>query len=340
MTSHAQFVPFARIERGGIPESHHLGVAVVADATGKVHARWGDPDVVTFPRSALKPFQAVDLIESGALDACGLGAAELALACASHSGESFHVERVRNWLALLGCDETCLVCGAVLPGRPEAMQAHLRAGLAGSPVFYNCSGKHCGFLTNARHLGLNLAGYDAPDHALQQRYRAVLSRFLRRDADVLPWSRDDCVLPAPALPMREMATALARLIEEAASGGKEAAPSRILAAMAAHPLLLAGTGGLPQILGEKLPGRVVTKTGAEGYLAVFLPAERLGIVLKVADGNARARDSALAAILGQLGLIDAATAARLNASLAPPLRDSRGQPVGSIVCVLPPPAVI
>jgi L-asparaginase II len=340
MASHSQFVPFARIDRGGIPESYHLGVAVVADASGKVHAHWGDPDAVTFPRSALKPFQAVDLIESGAFDAFGLGDADLTLACASHSGESFHAERVRNWLALLGCDETCLACGAVLPGRPEAMQAHLRAGLAASPVFYNCSGKHCGFLTNARHCVLDIAGYDAPEHPLQKRYRAVLSRFLCRDADTLPWSRDDCALPAPALPMREMAAGLARFIEEAASGGEDTAPSRIIAAMAAHPLLLAGTGGLPQILGEKLAGRVVAKTGAEGYLAVFLPAERLGIVLKVADGNARARDCVLAAILSRLGLIDAATAAELAASLAPPLRDSLGRPVGSIVCVLPPPAGI
>ncbi len=164
----------------------------------------------------------------------------------------------------------------------------------------------------------------------------MLSRFIGRDTDSLPWSRDDCVLPAPALPMRDMATAMARFAEEAAIGGT-AAPSRILTAMANHPLLLAGTGGLPQILGEKFKGRAVAKTGAEGYLAVFFPAERLGLTLKVADGNARARDCALAAILGQLGLIDAAATAELTASLTPPLRDSRGNPVGSVVAVLPPP---
>ena len=336
MASDAQFVPFARIDRGGIPESHHLGVAVLADLAGKVHARWGDPEVVTFPRSALKPFQAVDLIESGAFDAFDLAEEELALACASHSGEPFHVERVRAWLGRLGCDETCLVCGAVLPGRPEAMQAYLRAGLPASPVYYNCSGKHSGFLTNARHLGLPIAGYDAPDHELQRRYRGVFSRFLGRDAGGLSWSRDDCVLPAPAMTMREMAAALARFAEEAAAGGETAAPSRILGAMANQPLLLSGTGGLPEILGEQLKGRIVAKTGAEGYLAVFLPAERLGLTLKVADGNMRARDCALVAILEQIGLIDGTTAAGLMASLAPPLRDSRGDPVGSVVAVLPP----
>jgi L-asparaginase II len=334
MASDRQFVPFARVDRGGIPESHHVGVAVLADADGKVHARWGDPDVVTFPRSALKPFQAVDLLESGAFDAFGLTEEDLALACASHSGEGFHVERVRGWLERLGCDETCLVCGAVLPGRPEVAQVHLRAGLSPSPVFYNCSGKHCGFLTNARHLGLGIGGYELPGHPLQQRYRGVLARFLGRDVAALPWSRDDCVLPAPALPMREMATALARFTREAATG-RESATSRILTAIANHPLLVAGTGGLPQLLGEQLKGRVVAKTGAEGYLAVFLPSERLGLALKVADGNARARDCALAAILGQLGLIDDTAAAELAARLAPPARDSRGGVVGSVVAVLP-----
>jgi L-asparaginase II len=336
MASASQFVPFARIDRGGIPESYHLGVAALADAQGNIRAHWGDPDLVTFPRSALKPFQAVDLIESGAFDALGLEEADLALACASHSGEPFHALRVRNWLARLGCDETCLVCGAVLPGQPEAAQAHLRSGLPPSPVFYNCSGKHSGFLTNARHLGLPTAAYDAWDHPLQQRYRGTLARFLDRDADALPWSRDDCILPAPALPMRDMAVALARFTEEAAAGS-EAAPSRILTAMANHPLLLSGTGGLPQILSEKLKTRIVAKTGAEGYLAVFLPAERLGLVLKVADGNARARDCALIAALGQLGFIDAALQTELMARVAPPLRDSRGNAVGSIVAVLPTP---
>ena len=335
MASDGHFVPFARVERGGIPESHHLGVAVLADASGKVRARWGDPDAVTFPRSALKPFQAVDLVESGAFDAFGLAEQDLALACASHSGESFHIERVRAWLDLIDCDETCLVCGAVLPGHKETAEAHLRAGLPPSPVFYNCSGKHCGFLTNARHLGLPLAGYDVPDHPLQQRYRTVLSRFLGRDASVLPWSRDDCMLPAPALPMRDMATAMARFTEEAAAEGS-AAPLRILAAMANYPLLVAGTRGVPQILNETLGSRAVAKPGAEGYLAVFLPAERLGLALKAADGNARAADCALAAILGQLGLIDAATEAELAERLAPPPRDSRGTPVGRIVAALPP----
>jgi L-asparaginase II len=337
MSSSQHFVPFACMERGGVPESYHFGVGVLADSSGSLRAVWGDPGFVTFPRSALKPFQAVDLIESGAFDALGLGPEHLALACASHMGEPFHVERVRAWLARLECDESYLVCGSAYPGRPEALHAYLRAGLSATPLYYNCSGKHCGFLTNARHLGAPLAAYDAPGHPLQSRYRAVLSRYLGRAADDLPWSRDDCVLPAPAMTMRAMATALARFTADAASAADTPA-ARILAAMGAHPLLVAGTGCLAPILAETVGGRLIAKTGAEGYLAVFAPAERLGLAMKVADASPRARDAAMIAMLSQSGLIDAAEAAALRERLTPAHCDSRGRPVGRIRPILPQPA--
>src|SRR5262245_33856774 len=97
MSPQQHFVPFAAMERGGVPESYHFGVAVLAEGSGRLRAAWGDPGFVTFPRSALKPFQAVDLIESGAFDAFDLAPVHLALACASHRGEPFHVERVEAW---------------------------------------------------------------------------------------------------------------------------------------------------------------------------------------------------------------------------------------------------
>ena len=334
MTGAGPFVPFACTERGGIAESHHYGVAVIADASGRRHASWGDPDFVTFPRSALKPFQAVDLIESGAFDAFALTSEHRALACASHYGEPFHAERVSAWLTAIGCGEDQLACGPALPGRPELAAAHLRAGRAPSTILHNCSGKHSGFLTNARHCGCALEGYERPDHPLQQRYRAVLSRYLGAPAEALLWSRDDCTLPAPALSVHAMATAAARFLEEANSGA-DAPPARILGAMREHPLLVAGTGGVPQALGEVVAGSVITKTGAEGYLVAFLPSAGLGLALKVADGNARARGAALAAVLRQIGLIDESGAIQLLDRLAPAFVDSRHQLVGRIRPALP-----
>lgn len=328
------FVPFALIERDGIPESHHSGAAVLADSAGKVLAAWGDPDFVTFPRSALKPFQALPLIESGAFDALNLTDRHLALACASHAGESFHAAIVEEWLGRLGCGPECLACGPALPGNRAAALARVEAKLPPSPVLHNCSGKHCGFLTTARHLGWPIAGYQQFDHPVQHLYRAALSRFIGRNAAALPWSRDDCTLPAPALSMREMAVAAARLAAQAeASPG--AAPARILAAMRDHPLLVAGTGGLPEVLNRIVGGEVLAKTGAEAYLATFIPSRGLGLALKVADGNARARDCALISVLAQTGLIEPTRSVALETALVPPIVDSRGQQVGRIRCTLP-----
>jgi L-asparaginase II len=332
LTDH--FVPFARMERGGIAESYHFGIAVLADATGRLHGVWGDADFVTFPRSALKPLQAVDLIESEAFDAFGLGEEHLALACASHRGESFHAEVVREWLGRLHCDEGCLLCGTAFPRDLEAMQAYIRTGFLPSSILYNCSGKHCGFLTSARHLGFPIETYDSPDHPLQQRYRRVLSRYLDRKTDTLAWSRDDCTLPAPAMKMREMAVAAARFSQEA-SEEVNAPAARILKAMGSHPLLVAGTGELSQRLNEVVGSSVIVKTGAEGYLAVFFPDERLGLALKVVDGGRRGRDVALIAILRQTGLINPAAEATLMHNLAPPHPDSRQQAVGQLHVVLP-----
>jgi len=163
------FVPMAEIRRGGILESLHHGAAVVADADGRVLQAWGDPAFVTFPRSSLKPFQAIPLVETGAADAAGLTEEHLALACASHNAEEFQVALVRGWLERLGLTESALVCGPDLP-RAQADQAKVwRGGGDRSRIFHNCSGKHCGFLTLTKHLGASPA-YADPAHPAQRMY--------------------------------------------------------------------------------------------------------------------------------------------------------------------------
>ena len=130
-------------------------VARLVDAIG---------DIVSpvYPRSAVKPFQALLLVESGAADAFGLGDAELALACASHGGEPMHVERVDRWLAALGLDDKALVCGGHPPSHAPSAAALAATGLPPRRAHDNCSGKHTGMLTVARHLGAPLAGYRRP----------------------------------------------------------------------------------------------------------------------------------------------------------------------------------
>ena len=328
------FVPMAEILRGGILESIHHGVAVVADAQGRVLLSWGDPSFVTFPRSSLKPFQAIPLVESGAADAAGLTEEHLALACASHSAEDFQVALVRGWLERLGLSESALVCGPDLPRSQADQIAVIRAGGDRSRVFHNCSGKHCGFLTLSRHIGAPVAGYDDPAHPAQRLYLEAFSELLGEDASKLPRGIDGCGLPAIALPMERMAKAAARwAAADVATQGRRTAIRRLQSAIRAYPDHLSGRGSSTGQIVRATEGRVLLKGGAEGYVVGFVPEQGLGIAVKLADGTARAKMGVFAALLGRLGLVDAAEA--LAARVEGEIRDSNGQLVGEVRAALP-----
>jgi L-asparaginase II len=327
------FVPMAEIRRGGVVESLHHGVAVVADADGRILQSWGDPGFVTFPRSSLKPFQAIPLVESGAADAAGLTDEHLALACASHSAEDFQVALVRGWLDRLGLAESALVCGPDLP-RAQADQIRvIRAGGDRSRVFHNCSGKHCGFLTLTKHLGASPA-YADPAHPAQRMYLEAFSELLGEDAARLPRGVDGCGLPALALPMAAMAKAAARwAAARVATDSRRTAIRRLQSAIRAHPDHLSCRGSSTGKIVRASQGRVLLKGGAEGYVVGFVPEEGLGIAVKLADGATRAKMGVFAALLGRLGLVDAAEA--LARDVEGIIADSNGQAVGEVRVTLP-----
>jgi L-asparaginase II len=327
------FVPMAEIRRGGILESQHHGVAVVADADGRILQSWGDPSFVTFPRSSLKPFQAIPLVESGAADAAGLTEEHLALACASHSAEDFQVALVRGWLERLGLTESALVCGPDLPRSQADQISVIRAGGDRSRVFHNCSGKHCGFLTLTKHIGAPL-GYADPAHPAQRLYLEAFSELLGEDAARLPRGVDGCGLPALALPMAAMARGAARWsAARVATDARRIAIRRLQSAIRAYPDHLSGRGSSTGKIVRASQGRVLLKGGAEGYVVGFVPEEGLGIAVKLADGTARAKMGVFAALLGRLGLVDAADA--LAQDVEGIINDSNGQPVGEVRVTLP-----
>jgi L-asparaginase II len=323
--------------RGGVVESVHHGVVVVADADGRLVAAWGDADLVTFPRSSLKPIQAVGLVESGAFDALGLAEAHLAIACASHRAEPEQVALVAGWLQRLGLPEDALRCGPDLPLDGHAAEAHLRAGGARSRVFHNCSGKHCGFLTLARHKGWDLGSYADPAHPGQRLYRDALSELLGRDAGALPAGIDGCALPALALSVADAARVFARFAAARVAGeGRRAAIRRIQAAMRNRPDLLSGRGQPTEAIVRRTEGRVILKNGAEGFLVAMAPDEGLAIALKIADGASRGRMLVLVEALLAAGLVTDADAEALRARLAVPIKSSVGDKVGHVrACSLP-----
>ena len=323
-------VPVAvEVTRGIRVESRHRVTFVVADAAGEVRLAVGDPDVRVFPRSAVKPIQAIPLVESGAADAFALDAAELAMASASHGGEEGHVDTVTAWLKRLGLDPDDLACGAHLPSHKPTAAAMQRAGTAPTRAHNNCSGKHTGMLTTAVHLMEPTEGYALPDHPVQRRIRAVLESMAGETMPPPP-GIDGCGIPAWTVSLLGLARMAARFADPADLAPQRRAPVHRLAdAMRAEPWYVAGSGRLCTELMQAAPS-ILLKTGAEGVFFAALPEQGLGIGLKVEDGNARAAEPALIAVLEALGALDERALAALDAFANPTLRNHAGEEVGEI----------
>jgi L-asparaginase II len=286
-----------RIEstRGDLVESvHRLSVAVV-DHAGRLLASAGDPALVTFWRSAAKPFQAMPLVLDGAADHWKFTGDELALACASHSSEPIHLDVVDHMLRKIGCTEQDMACGPHPPLGSDVSEAIHRVASAMTPRWSNCSGKHAGMLALARHHGWPTAGYEREDHPVQVRCLDEIARWSGLPRETIRLAVDGCTAVCFGLPLQAMATAYARL-----GASDESAPRRIREAMMQHPVLIGGTGRLCTDLMAAYPGQVVIKVGADGIYSAAWPSSGIGIALKVEDGDMRSARPALLAVLRQL----------------------------------------
>lgn len=316
--------------RGPLVESRHRGAVAVAFADGRLKYACGDIDSPVFARSALKPLQAIPLLETGAADACGASDAQLALACASHSGEHCHHDLAERWLQGLGLAESDLACGPAAPLGERASVAFHRVGKAPAKLYHNCSGKHVGMLAVCCHQGESIHDYQDHFHPSQQRWLGVLGDMCDLDGRGLPWDYDGCGLTAPATPLRALAKGLARLADPVGlMTARQQACERIHYAMTTHSQLVAGEGRACSLVMRALAGKVSVKTGAEGVFAGVVPSLGLGFALKMDDGAGRAAEVVLGAVLQQLGLLDAQSAAELQPVFRPELRNSRSQCTGA-----------
>ena len=317
------------VRRGEGVESEHRIACAVADAEERLLESVGDAERPIFPRSAIKPLQALVLVGSGAADDFSVSEHEIALACASHGGEPEHVDLIRAWLARLGLDGSALECGAHPPTHGPSAARLIAAGHAPERVHNNCSGKHAGMITVARHLGAPVSGYIRADHPVQRLVADVLREMTGMSELPVP-AIDGCGLPTWPLPLGRLATAMARLGRPAAlPEARAAACARVRAAMSTHPHLVAGTGRLCSELMAAAPN-VLAKTGAEGVYAACLPDHGLGLALKVEDGAGRAAEVALLALLRALGALAPEAAAALAERARPQLRNHAGAVVGRI----------
>lgn len=335
--------------RGRTVESRHAVSAAVVDADGKLVARAGDPDLVTYWRSCAKPIQVLPLLTDGAAETLGVADAEIAVACASHNGEPRHVEVVEGLLRKAGCGEDDLACGPHPSLSPVVARVMAERGEKPRRIHSNCSGKHAAMLALARHHGWPTQDYRRAGHAVQRRALEEVVLWTGVPGQRLAQGTDGCGVVSFALPLRNMALAYARLGSRAEPtvggswvvGGSGASPTtrnpqpntrsqaadRVVRSIAADPFLVAGTGRLCTEVAAGSGGRVLAKIGAGGVYCALIPEARLGLALKIEDGDDESARFALVTILDALvpGVVRVSDAFR-----SPVHKNTLGEVVGHL----------
>ena len=325
----------AKVIRGDTIESVHRGHLIAIDGDGKVHLSLGEPQTVTYLRSAAKPFQAIPCITSGAADAFGFTEDEIALACASHSGEPMHVETCARMLEKAGLSESDLRCGRHLPFNEKETERLLRANAEITQLYNNCSGKHAAMLAFTKHINADTTGYLRCDHPVQQEILQTISVFCEIPKEEIAIGIDGCCAPNFAMPLNAMARGFLNLVSpppDLADDARSAA-KRVVDAMLNHPELIGGTERLDTILMKAASGRFISKVGADGvWLCGILPNEKypqgLAIALKIEDGDdKRARPVVAVETLKRLDVLSVDATPDLSPM---PLKNRRGDDVGRV----------
>lgn len=318
-----------KVYRGDYLEStHNIHVAVV-NSKGELLYSYGDPERPTFPRSSMKPFQAVPVLESGAADAFQFEEADISLICASHSGEPRHRERVMSIINRLGLEEDHLQCGTHVPRDMDSYNALIKAGGQLTPVYSNCSGKHSGMLTAVVHMQEDVATYREVSHPHQQRILKAIEDVCGYSKEQIDISVDGCGVPVHRLPLRNTALGFARLANPEGTSHADAL-ERICHAMMKHPEMVGGKDRFDTDIMEAFNGKIVAKGGAEGVQCIGVTGEGLGITIKVEDGNARATSVVAMEVLKQLGVGDASVYEKLDQHANAPVLNARNERIGRI----------
>ncbi|MCU0114207.1 MULTISPECIES: asparaginase [Curtobacterium] len=280
-------VELAVLERSGFDESRHVGAGVVVDATGTVIDSVGDVTASIYPRSTMKPFQALAVRRAGAL----FSDEELVLTTASHAGTAAHQALALHMLESFDHVEADLGCPPDMPfdrGTARTMDGPRRLAM-------NCSGKHAGMLAACRVNGWDEATYLDTEHPLQQRVRSVVEEYTHETVDLV--GTDGCGAPVFPLTLTGLARGFAGVVARADDDS-----AALTDAVLAHPWAIDGVGRANTVTIERL--QVLAKFGAEGVMVMGLPGGA-AVAVKVLDGSQRAGTLAALALLERNGLVAA-----------------------------------
>jgi len=324
----------AETYRGNGIESVHYGSIVVVDHTGRILFYAGDPELRTFTRSSLKPFQAVPLLETGGFDHFGFDPKALAIMCGSHAGSPLHTAQVQETLRRIGLDESHLPCGTHPPLDYTAKNILPRREEVFTPIQLNCSGKHSGQLALAKFMGCDPRRYLDPDYDPQKLVKKTVSEICEiPETDMIP-GIDGCSLPNYNFPIRNLALGFANIAaQKAHSEARANAFRRIIAAIQAHPILVSGEMRSDYLLMQALPNEIICKLGGEAVQGLAVLTKGWGVAVKIADGNSRALGPVVVETLRQLGILPDSRLKYVEPIVEPPLFNNRNLLVGKIKAV-------
>ncbi|MDH6236481.1 asparaginase [Cryobacterium sp. CG_9.6] len=315
-------VELAVVERSGFVESRHAGSAVVLGANGEVLRALGDIETPVFPRSAMKPFQAIAVMSSGV----ALRGEDAAIATASHVGTTKHTDLVRGLLARAGITESALGCPAAWPIDSTTRDELVRAGAGPAAVHMECSGKHAAMLVACVQNGWALNGYLDPEHPLQKRILDVVERFTGERP--VASGIDGCGAPVHALSLTGLARGIARI-----ATSKSTSPFAIYReagflaeAVRENGWVIAGPGHSDSVIIDRLG--LFMKGGAEGIM-VASADNGMTVALKILDGNLRAGAVVALSLLADAGALSRADVDATISELGLTVTGG-GKPVGSI----------
>lgn len=299
--------PLINVYRGELLESIHYGHISVVKADGQVLKSWGD-NMITYWRSAAKPFQAMAVILSGAAEEFGLTRQELAVISASHNGEDEHQGVIRSILDKLELSESNLLCGIHPPVHKPTAQLLSSKGEKPGPIHNNCSGKHAGLLAVCKQFGWSFDDYNNPKHPLQQYILNIIEEVTDYPANRIYKGIDGCGVVVFGLPLEKMAYAYARLSNPEYLPDKyQNAAWIITESMEEYPQMVAGTDRFNTDLLKTTANKLVAKSGAEGVFCLGIHGNEkyppLGIAVKIADGNSRALPPAVVELLQELDIL-------------------------------------
>jgi L-asparaginase II len=307
----------------------------VRDPAGKDVLTLGYGDQPVFLRSAAKPFQVMPAVLSGGIDRFGVTDQELAVLCASHHAEPRQIEAVLSVLAKIDLDEASLHCGTHPPIHEDTARMLWREAKDPSAVYNNCSGAHTGMLVACVAEGWPIDTYEQPDHPLQRRTRSILAAFAGMAEQAVRWATDNCAVPTFRVPISRAATAFARIVSgEGISADLRDAGIRVNTAMISYPEMVGGEQSWDTALMRAAHGSLLAKGGADGFQGIGTETMRLGIAVKISDGNSKATPPAILAVLEHLGVLDDEVLEHLRALAGTEILNHRGEVVGSMVSAL------